>query len=369
MRRLKQFFSRQAAPDEFPLVPQHARDLILQGRAPDGLQVEGRLDLSGCKKLLKLPAGLTATSVDLSGCLALSELPADLRVRRLNLSDCPALTSLPAGFRCYELEWQRGALRELPADLQVEYRINLSGCAQLECLPEGLKTGTLILRDCVSLTGLPEGLEVCFLDISGCLALRAWPRQARVRIGRFRANDCPQLTALPDWLTDISQLDVSGCVSLTVLPDGLRVSSWIDLANTGIKSLPSASRGARLRWRGVPIDERIAFQPETITAQEILQETNLELRRVKLERMGYEAFLRAAQAKVLHRDCDPGGERRLLRVPLEDDEDLVCLAVFCPSTGRQYVLRVPPTMRTCHQAAAWIAGFDNPDDYRPLVET
>jgi hypothetical protein len=30
---------------------------------------------------------------------------------------------------------------------------------------------------------------------------------------------------------------------------------------------------------------------------------------------------------------------------------------------------VPPAMRTCHQAAAWIAGFDNPNDYRPILET
>jgi len=45
------------------------------------------------------------------------------------------------------------------------------------------------------------------------------------------------------------------------------------------------------------------------------------------------------------------------------------LAVQCPSTDRRYVLRVPPTMQSCHQAAAWIAGFDNPDDYKLLKET
>jgi hypothetical protein len=47
----------------------------------------------------------------------------------------------------------------------------------------------------------------------------------------------------------------------------------------------------------------------------------------------------------------------------------MCVCVVCPSTGRQYVLRVPPTMRSCRQAAAWIAGYDNPADYRPLAET
>ena len=80
-------------------------------------------------------------------------------------------------------------------------------------------------------------------------------------------------------------------------------------------------------------------------------------------------FLEEAHAEVLDRDRDPGGERQLLRVPLPGDEPLVCVSVFCPSTSRQYVLRVPPTTKTCRQGVAWMAGFDNPDDYRPLVET
>ena len=55
--------------------------------------------------------------------------------------------------------------------------------------------------------------------------------------------------------------------------------------------------------------------------------------------------------------------------PSQDDEDLVTLSVKCPSTAHSYMLRVPPSMKSCHQAAAWIAGFDNPDDYKPLAET
>jgi hypothetical protein len=100
-----------------------------------------------------------------------------------------------------------------------------------------------------------------------------------------------------------------------------------------------------------------------------MQERNAELRRVMLERMGYEAFLADAEAEVLDQDRDPGGDRRLLRVTLTGDEDLVCVSVICPSTGRQYLIRVPPAITTCRAAVAWIAGFDNPDDYRPLVET
>ena len=76
-----------------------------------------------------------------------------------------------------------------------------------------------------------------------------------------------------------------------------------------------------------------------------------------------------ANSELLDQDRDVGGERKLLRVSMERDEALVCVLVLCPSPGRRYILRVPPTMKTCRQAIAWTAGFDNPDDYRHLVET
>ncbi len=70
-----------------------------------------------------------------------------------------------------------------------------------------------------------------------------------------------------------------------------------------------------------------------------------------------------------HSDADAGGKRTLLRVPLVNDEPLVCVSVFCPSTARQYLIRVPPDTLTCRQAIAWTASFENADDYRPTVET
>jgi hypothetical protein len=326
-----------------------ARELILAGRAPAGMRVAGPLDLSGVHQPFVLPEGLI--------------------VRRLTLRGSTGLAELPRGLRCYELDARQTLLRSLPNDIQVEYRLDLEGCAALELLPAGLKVGSLVLRDCTALTALPEGLDVYFLDITGCSQLVRWPRTGALRIGRLLARGCTRLATLPHWLTNLSQLDVGGCVNLTDLPATLRVTSWIDLAHTRITWLPVAARGAQIRWRGVPIDERIAFRPETITGGEVLQEQNAERRRVLLERMGYEAFLQQVRAQEIARDRDAGGERRLLRVPLEGDEPLVCLAVICPSTGRQYLLRVPPSMRTCHQAAAWIAGFDNPSHYRLAAES
>ena len=88
-----------------------------------------------------------------------------------------------------------------------------------------------------------------------------------------------------------------------------------------------------------------------------------------LERMGYERFLTEVDSELMDKDHDPGGERQLMRIEIGDFEPLRLLSELCPSTGRKYLIRVPIDMETCHQAAAWIAGFDNPDDYRPEVET
>lgn len=310
------------------LSPAAAREQILAGAAPPNLRVRGRLDLSGT-----------------------------------------AVRELPPGLRCYHLDLRNTLVRSLPAGLQVEYKLDLQGCTELTELPAGLKVGSLVLRGCTALTALPEGLDVYFLDLQDCTRLERWPRRARIRIGRLNVSGCARLTELPRGLRRLSQVDVSNCPRLRALPEDLRVSSWMDLANTALTALPASLRGAPLRWRGVPVDERIAFHPETITVAEVLQERNAERRRVLLERVGFERFMLQAQAEVLDRDHDPGGERQLLRVPLEGDEDLVCVSVHCPSTGRRYLLRVPPTMRTCRQAVAWTAGFEDPDDYRPLAET
>ena len=117
------------------------------------------------------------------------------------------------------------------------------------------------------------------------------------------------------------------------------------------------------------VDERVAFRPDEIAAAEILSEPNAELRRVKMERVGFDRFVAEVDPEVLDEDTDPGGDRRLLKVDLADDEPLVVVAVACPSTGGRYFLRVPPTTKTCRQAVAWTAGFDDPADYAPLVET
>jgi Domain of unknown function (DUF6745) len=341
--------------------------LVLPDGWEDDLAAKGRLSLSKETRLTELPAALKVRRLDLSGCTGLTRLPEGLDVRHLKVDGCLELTELPAGLRCYEIEASGSGLRSLPADLRVEFRLGLRDCVALAELPTGLKVGSLVLRGCKSLTALPEGLDVNFLDLRDCDRLEAWPDASTIRIGRLDINGCRRLAGLPEGLGRLAQLDVSDCTGLTTLPEGLQVGSWIEIANTGITSLPESLAGAKLRWRGVPIDERIAFHPERIAASEVLSETNAERRRVLLERVGLDRFMDEAEVQVLDEDRDPGGVRRLFRAPMPGDEDLVCVMVHCPSTGGRYLLRVPPGMKTCHQAVAWTAGFDNPSLYRPLV--
>jgi hypothetical protein len=139
-----------------PSMPaKEAIDLILSGEAPSGLHAAGHLDFScvsqASEQLTALPQGLMAGRITLNGCRALRELP--------------------TGLRCNELALRDAIITNLPTDIQVAYRLDLSRCHNLESLPENLKVGSLILSECTTLRALPEGLDVCFLDISDCTAL------------------------------------------------------------------------------------------------------------------------------------------------------------------------------------------------------
>ncbi len=331
---------------------QDAKKLIEAQIAPDQMRVIGALDLSNNDNILKLPKTLHCTS--------------------LNISNCSNLLELPEMLECNDLIARDLHIANMSGQIKIKYRADFSGCTNLKSLPENFKAGSLLLNDCTAMTALPEGIDVYFLDISGCSKLTRFPTRGSIEVGHLIAKGCNRLLELPAWLSNIAQLDISGCERITRLPANLRISSWLDLADSGLVNAGSQilpDPRIPLRWRGVQVESRIVFAPEAITAQEVLATPNTELRRVMLERMSHEKFLLEVNAEVLDQDRDTGGVRKLLQVNLEDDEALVAIWVICPSTDRNYVLRVPPSMKTCRQAAAWIAGFDNPDDYTPIRET
>lgn len=267
------------------------------------------------------------------------------------------------------LDHRAEPIRALKGPVAADIRIDLRDCRNLVELPPDITTGTLNLTGCTSLERLPARLSVAFLDLADCASLRELPADLRLRGGRLNLRNCAQLRALPPNLGEVAQLDLSGCLNIRSLPEGLAVTSWIDIGGSGIETLPPRFDHVGLRWRGVAISRQIAFEPWTLDPAEVMEERNAEIRRVMIERYGYDRLLDRLQAQVLDRDADRGGERRLLRVEVPGDEPLVCVSVVCPSTGHRFVLRVPPTMRSCRQAIAWTAGFNDPSLYRPAIET
>jgi hypothetical protein len=287
----------------------------------------------------------------------------------LTATECEGLEYLPTQLKLTSLDISGSAkIFALPSDLEVARRISARGCIHLEVLSP-LSTDALDLQGCISLSELPDGLEVCNLNVAGCTSLERWPSTGLPGLRRLNMRGCTSLRGLPPGLLQVDELDLRGCTGLEDPPDRLRVTGYLDIGDLNWSSLPLSSSGFRLRWNGVPISGRVLFHPESIMVEDVLAEENVEVRRMMLERMGYQRFFQSARAELRHQDTDPGGMRQLLVVPMPGDEQLVCLSVQDPSTDRRYLIRVPPWMRDCKQAAAWIAGFDSPDDYRPVVET
>ena len=125
-------------------------------------------------------------------------------------------------------------------------------------------------------------------------------------------------------------------------------------------------------WHGVRVAQDMIEQPELIRGQRVLAEPNAELRRVMLEIMGTERFFQEVQPQVIHHDLDgPGHPRRLLKIALPNDPEgsMVGVEVVDPSTGRQYILRVRPDVKTCAEAvASTFPGLPAGARYTPDVE-
>ena len=122
-------------------------------------------------------------------------------------------------------------------------------------------------------------------------------------------------------------------------------------------------------WHGVKVDAYVVENPEKITIGLIESEKNAEVRRVMIERYGQAKYLLDSGAVEIQRD-DFGA---LFRKEIPGDEPLVMVKVVNstpePDGGfKDYFLRVPPSMKTAHEAVAWT--FDKTvEAYQPALQT
>lgn len=118
---------------------------------------------------------------------------------------------------------------------------------------------------------------------------------------------------------------------------------------------------------GIRVKPHVVLNPETISVKEVDDERNVELRRILLDRMGWDRYIAESEAEII--DVDPsdlGGT--LYRRSFPDDEPLVMVKVLDPSTDRRYFLRVPPTITTAREAVAWTFGRDA-RSYAPAAQS
>jgi hypothetical protein len=96
------------------------------------------------------------------------------------------------------------------------------------------------------------------------------------------------------------------------------------------------STGLRFYFiHGIEVPEKVVMAPETLTIDEIRHENNVEIRRIMMQRYGWEKYLRVANAKIIDCQPDPG-------VP---DHDLMLYEFFDENPERHanepiHILRV-----------------------------
>jgi len=108
---------------------------------------------------------------------------------------------------------------------------------------------------------------------------------------------------------------------------------------------------------GVHVDEQIVMHPETQTLKQIRSEPNEEIKRIRIERYGFESYLAEIDAKLIDRYTNEiEGTKELLY----DAEDMRFLMCICPSTGKEFCLEVPLTTKTCREAQSYLSsGFSD----------
>jgi hypothetical protein len=104
---------------------------------------------------------------------------------------------------------------------------------------------------------------------------------------------------------------------------------------------------------GVHVSEQIILRPTTQTLDQIDQEHNAEIRRIRIERYGWQPYLQQKNALVIEHQRNEIEQTEESLMELEGVKVLVCA---CPSTGRVYAMEADPDCQTIEQAQAYLSG-------------
>lgn len=118
---------------------------------------------------------------------------------------------------------------------------------------------------------------------------------------------------------------------------------------------------------GITVNEQIVIHPETLTAEQIKDEKNAEVRRIMIERFGPDKYISSIDAKVIDNDPDRG---ILYRIPGEDMTicEVVNSTFELDGKRETYWLIGPERMRTAQEFVAASFGL-SPQEYQPSAES
>ena len=121
----------------------------------------------------------------------------------------------------------------------------------------------------------------------------------------------------------------------------------------------------RWYWQGIAVPTNLAAARNELGAEQVAGIRNQELRRVALERLGWQKFLETGDAEL--RAQDDFGKLWSTRIRLDGEPthlvEVVNATAEPDGSYRRYFLRVPPQTRTAREAVAWTFGFDNAHNY------
>jgi hypothetical protein len=183
------------------------------------------------------------------------------------------------------------------------------------------------------------------------------------------------------------------------------VSDFPEILKVDDQNRPHCDDGPSHRWRdgwelyyihGVKVTRQIVMYPESITMDQVRKEENAEVRRVMIERMGWDKFCSEAKLNVIHKDTltarfPAGGfaetvsnimrfhttyregtevAELLQSSEFKDLEDrpLKFVRVTDPSTGDRYILRVWPENKRAYEAIAQTFGMSEAE-YKESILT
>ncbi|KAH1083828.1 hypothetical protein J1N35_023589 [Gossypium stocksii] len=261
------------------------------------------LNLKGCKSLRNLPTKIEWESLEtlnLKDCSNLVSLPSSIGgckgLRDLNIAGCYKVENLPENLKqlefLEELDLSETARRRPPSfifqprNLKVLYfngrkgassklRINLPSSlklkqrAMIETIPlmlhslSGLSSlRELKLRDC-NLCDIPNDISslssLTFLDLSGNNFVSVPSSITRLsKIGTLRLDNCKELKSLPELLTNIGSVLVSGCDSLEAIANPSKVCNsvnWVDIRGINCYRLAETMNVVTLLKKNIKEDD------------------------------------------------------------------------------------------------------------------